>query len=134
MQHDDILRVGGDTQALLNFEYRIPIEGPITLAPFVDVGNSWVLDSKALLRQVSDSLGNTQAQNVRFLSGTNSGVRVSTGVELQITLPMINLPFRLIFAVNPTRINRTYVGPSFGNPVSIREPFQGFKFTIGKTF
>jgi outer membrane protein insertion porin family len=134
VQHDDILRVGGDTQALLNFEYRIPIAGPITLAPFVDVGNSWVLDTKSLRRQVSDALGNMQAQNVRFLPGSNSGIRVSTGVELQITMPLINLPFRLIFAVNPTRINQTYVGPNFGNPISIREPFQGFKFTIGKTF
>jgi outer membrane protein assembly factor BamA len=98
------------------------------------VGNSWVLNSKALSRQVSDSLGQTTLQNVNFLSGTNSGVRVSTGIELQITMPVINLPFRLIFGVNPGRIDRTYVGPSAGTPISIHQPFQGFRFSIGKTF
>ena len=29
---------GGDTQGVFNYEYRIPIIGPVTLAPFVDVG------------------------------------------------------------------------------------------------
>jgi len=131
---DDIVHVGGDTQALFNFEYRIPIAKPITLAPFVDIGNSWVLNSKALSRQVSDSLGQVSLQNINFLPGTNSGLRVSTGVELQITLPVINLPLRLIFALNPSRIDRTYIGPSAGTPVSIQQPFQGFRFAIGKTF
>jgi outer membrane protein insertion porin family len=132
--YDDIVHVGGDTQAVFNFEYRIPIAGPITLAPFVDVGNSWVTNSKSLLRQVTDPLGQTSLQNVQFLSGTNSGLRVSTGLELQITMPVINVPFRLIFALNPSRINQTYVGPSAGTPLSIKEPFQGFRFSIGKTF
>jgi outer membrane protein insertion porin family len=131
--YDDIVHVGGDTQAVFNFEYRIPIAGPITLAPFVDIGNSWVINSKSLLRQVTDPLGQTSLQNVKLLSGTNSGLRVSTGLELQITMPVINIPFRLIFALNPNRINQSYVGPT-GTPLSIHQPFQGFKFTIGKTF
>ena len=29
---------GGDTSGVFNYEYRIPIFGPVTLAPFVDVG------------------------------------------------------------------------------------------------
>ena len=29
---------GGDTAAVFNFEYRIPIVGPVTLAPFIDAG------------------------------------------------------------------------------------------------
>jgi len=131
---DDIVHVGGDTQALFNFEYRIPIAKPITLAPFVDIGNSWVLNTKALLRQVTDPLGQVSLQNISFLPGTNSGLRVSTGVELQITLPVINLPLRLIFALNPSRIDRTYIGPSASTPVSVQQPFQGFRFAIGKTF
>jgi outer membrane protein insertion porin family len=133
-QYDDIVRVGGDTQALLNFEYRIPLAGPITLAPFIDVGNSWVLNPNALRRQVTDSLGQTQLENVRLLSGTNTGLRVSTGAELQLTLPVINLPFRLIFAFNPSRIDQVYTGPTAGTAVPVREPWHGFRFTIGKTF
>ena len=31
--------IGGDTQLLGNFEYRIPIFGPATLAAFADVGS-----------------------------------------------------------------------------------------------
>ena len=124
----------GDTQALFNFEYRIPIAGPITLAPFADVGNTWVLKKRALLRQVVDSAGHVRQEGVRFLPGTNSGVRISTGLELQVVMPVINQPFRLIFALNPGRINRTYVGPIGGLPFSIREPGRDIKFTVGKTF
>jgi outer membrane protein insertion porin family len=131
---DDIVHVGGDTQGLFNFEYRIPITGPFTLAPFFDVGNTWVLNRNALLRNVTDSLGQVSAQSVNLLPGTNSGLRISTGVELQITLPIINLPMRLIFAVNPSRIDRTYIGPTVGTPINVQQPFQGFRFSIGKTF
>jgi outer membrane protein insertion porin family len=131
---DDIVHVGGDTQGLFNFEYRIPITGPFTLAPFLDVGNTWVLNRNALLRNVTDSLGQVSAQSVNLLPGTNSGLRISTGVELQITLPVINLPMRLIFAVNPSRIDRTYIGPTVGTPINVQQPFQGFRFSIGKTF
>src|SRR5262249_30384631 len=80
--YDDVVHVGGDAQAVFNFEYRIPIAGPVTLVPFLDAGNSWVLDTKALLRQVTDPLGQTSLQSVKFLPGTNSGLRVSTGLEL----------------------------------------------------
>jgi outer membrane protein insertion porin family len=131
---DDIVHVGGDTQAVFNLEYRIPLVRSITLAPFVDIGNSWVINSKSLLRQVTDPRGQASLQGVNFLPGTNSGLRVSAGVELQITMPIINLPLRLIFAFNPSRIDRTYVGPSAGTPLSIQQPSQGFRFSIGKTF
>src|SRR5207247_1781767 len=30
---------GGDTQLLFNLEYRIPIIGPVSFAPFIDVGS-----------------------------------------------------------------------------------------------
>ena len=29
---------GGDTAGVFNYEYRIPIVGPVTLAPFIDAG------------------------------------------------------------------------------------------------
>jgi outer membrane protein insertion porin family len=132
--YDDIVHVGGDTQAVFNLEYRIPIAGPISLVPFFDAGNSWAIDTKSLLRQVTDPLGQVTTQSVKFLPGTNSGFRVSTGLELQINVPYINLPFRLTFAVNPERINRTYIGPSAGTPIPVNSPFRGFKFSIGKTF
>src|SRR5439155_6024863 len=41
---DDIVYVGGDTQLVWNLEYRIPIVGQVvSLVPFADIGNAWVL-------------------------------------------------------------------------------------------
>jgi outer membrane protein insertion porin family len=132
---DDIVYVGGDTQGVLNVEYRIPIIGRVvTAAPYFDVGNAWVLQKSQLTRQVFDSEGKLQTEAVRFLPGTNSGFRTSTGVELQVMMPVINAPFRLIFAFNPNRIDRTYFGAATGLPFFIREKGRDFKFTVGRTF
>jgi outer membrane protein insertion porin family len=132
--YDDVTYVGGDTQAAFNLEYRIPLAGPLTLAPFLDVGNAWTLKDNALRRYTSDKDGNVRREDVRFVPGTNSGIRSSAGVELQVVLPVINQPFRLIFAVNPNRISRTYQGPVAGTPFAIREPWKSFRFSVGKTF
>src|SRR5262245_14999328 len=131
---DDTVPVGGDTQTVMNFEYRIPLAGPITLAPFVDAGGSWVFQKKLLQRQVIDSEGNVRTEGVRFLPGTNSGFRASTGVELQVIMPVINAPFRLIFAYNPLRIDRNFFGIANGLPFQIRDPRKDIKFTVGRTF
>src|SRR5204863_1939684 len=119
---DDIVYVGGDTQGVLNVEYRIPIIGRVvTAAPYFDIGNAWVLKKSQLTRQVYDSEGKLQTETVRFLPGTNSGFRTSTGVELQVMMPVINAPFRLIFAFNPNRIDRTYFGTATSLPFFIGE-------------
>ena len=41
---------------------------------------------------------------------------------------------RLIFAFNPNRIDRTYLGSASGLPFSILESKRDFKFTVGRTF
>ena len=33
---------GGDTEIITNFEYRVPIAGPVTLAAFLDAGSAFV--------------------------------------------------------------------------------------------
>ena len=77
---DGIAYVGGDTSAVANLEYRIPITGDIlTLAPFLDVGNSWVTRKSQLKREVVQPGGTIGFEDVRLLPGTNSGVRASTG-------------------------------------------------------
>ena len=45
--------------------------------------------------------------NITPLSHTNYVVRMSTGIELQVILPVVNAPFRLYYAYNPLRINTT---------------------------
>ena len=131
---DDIAFVGGDTSAVMNMEYRIPLVGPITMAPFLDVGNSWVTNKDQLRRRSTDSDGNVTFEEVSFLPGTNSGIRASTGMELQVIMPVINAPFRLIFAYNPFRIDQTFFGPVMNAPFSFREQLRAIKFTVGRTF
>jgi outer membrane protein insertion porin family len=132
---DDIVYVGGDTQGVANLEYRIPLVGNIVImAPFLDIGNTWVLKKDQLRREFTDSEGNLQTEGVKFLPGTNSGIRTSTGVEFQVMMPVINAPFRLIFAFNPNRIDRTYLGTATGLPFHIFEKGRDFKFTVGRTF
>jgi outer membrane protein insertion porin family len=120
----------------MNLEYRIPIVSQIvTLAPFFDAGNAWVWDKAQLTRHIlNPATGQLDTVPVQFLPGTNSGIRTSTGLELQIMLPVIRAPFRIIYAQNPNRINNTFVGPTFGTPFSINQKAHDFKFTIGRTF
>jgi outer membrane protein insertion porin family len=132
---DDIVYVGGDTQGILNVEYRIPIVGrTVTLAPFMDIGNAWVVRKDQLTREVVNFDGVPTREIAQFLPGTNSGIRMSTGVEVGVTLPVLNAPFRIILAWNPQRIDRVYQGPTTGLPFALSEQKRGFKFTVGKTF
>jgi len=133
--YDDIVWVGGDTQGVLNVEYRIPIVGRVfTMAPYFDIGNAWVVRKNQLTRQILNSSGEFTTEQVRFLPGTNSGFRTSTGLELQVMMPVINAPFRLIFAANPNRINSLFHGSATGLPFEIRQKAHDFKFTVGRTF
>jgi outer membrane protein insertion porin family len=132
--YDDIVQVGGDTQALMNIEYRIPIMGPITLAPFLDAGNTWVIRKSQLLREIADAEGNLTTETASFMPGTNSGIRVSFGVELQVIVPVVNAPVRFIWAVNPITLNNVFLGPVTGTPFQIFQPKRDFKFSVGRTF
>ena len=132
---DDIVYVGGDTQSVLNIEYRIPIVGrTVSVAPFLDVGNAWVVKKEQLTRSVYNFDGILTQETAHFLPGTNSSVRASTGIEVGVTLPVLNAPFRVIFAWNPKRLDRVYHGPATGLPFAFSEKPHDFKFTVGKTF
>jgi outer membrane protein insertion porin family len=132
---DDIAYVGGDTTAVANLEYRIPIAGEVlTLAPFLDIGNSWAVNRSQLQREVVQPDGSIRVDPVEFIPGTNVGLRASTGVELQVLMPVINAPFRLIYFYNALRLDRTLKLPASGQDIILREQEKGFKFTVGKTF
>jgi outer membrane protein insertion porin family len=132
--YDDIAYVGGDTQGILNLEYRIRIIGPVTVSPFFDLGNTWVTRKQELTRSFVDTDGSLAKETARFLAGTNSGFRASTGVEIGVILPMFNVPFRLIFGYNPLRLNRETIGPTTGLPFLLKQPEKVMKFSIGRTF
>ena len=131
---DDIVYTGGDTQAIFNFEYRIPIIGQtVSMVPFMDLGNTWVTKADELTR-VINTPGQIQVLPAQFLPGTNSGLRMSTGIEFQVIMPVLNAPFRIDYALNPFRIDSTFIGPVTGIPFGIHQPAHDFKFTVGRTF
>jgi outer membrane protein insertion porin family len=130
---DDIVSVGGDTQAIFNFEYRIPLIGhTVSLVPFMDIGNAWVLKKQELERKIVTPT-EIDVLPAQFLPGTNSGLRMSTGIEFQVIMPVLNAPFRVDWVLNPARIDGNFVGPN-GFPFGIHQPSHDFKFTVGRTF
>jgi outer membrane protein insertion porin family len=176
---NQIIFPGGDTSFVGNVEYRIPIVGPVTLAPFVDTGMDFISRTSQL------RIANTQvvtlattnygcpylnpnyscAGTVRLpvsaelipISGTNYQPYMSTGLELQVVLPIVNAPFRIYYAYNPLRLDQ-YVAPvspitrsmfpqgaagdyTFANATALynpayllREPRKTFRFTVATTF
>jgi len=132
---DQITFPGGDLSIVTNFEYRITIYGPVALAPFMDAGiDPIVRPSQLQIAQVQyDSVisqpfgcpgqdpANATAtgtgcypgallnpppkQQLQVLGSTNWRPRMSTGLELQMFLPVINAPFRIYWAYNPLRLD-----------------------------
>jgi len=122
---ESAIPVGGDTAALFTTEYRIPIAGPLQVSGFVDLGTSMVLNTNNLRLFGPDTFINLQEE-------TNHVVRASTGAEIQFMLPMINQPFRLIFAYNPMILNSDIVVDGVRFP--LREPRHSIKFSVGYSF
>ena len=124
---------GGDLSLNANAEYRITIAGPVAIAPFVDAGMDPILRTSQL--QVNpiqfQNLENTIfgcptppspsngyvcqngsrlptgtfSQYLKPVPGTNWVVRMSTGIELQTMLPVVNAPFRIYYAYNARRLD-----------------------------
>ena len=174
-----IVQPGGDFSTFGNVEYRISIVGPVTLAPFMDIGVDPIIRQSQLRinsGQLSDintasfgcpaldiSFNCVGGQHLTFsqflkpAAGTNWTPRMSTGLELQVMLPVINAPFRIYWAYNPVRLYGTATSPtaitrnmfpegaagdytyqqainSFGSNFTLREPRKTFRFTVATTF
>ncbi len=154
-----IIFPGGDTQTVGNFEYRVPIAGPVTLAAFFDAGMNFVWRKSQLsvapsrLAELATQFPNTQFEGrIQLVPGTNMQPRTSTGLELQVLLPVVNAPFRLYWAYNLNRL-RTTLAPTlvvdrsmfpneltyqqallYAQPIHLAEPLKTFRFTISRTF
>jgi outer membrane protein insertion porin family len=209
--------IGADTQLLGNFEYRVPLFGPLSAAAFADIGTvfnlrkgrdqifstllqpdspflsslGFIQCAKAPLGVAAASLsalaacadnsplafsltGGLVARDGRlvtveelneklgvgpvgpdglpfgfqtvFLRGeaqTNTAVRLSQsafskfsdfrsslGAEVRIQLPIVNVPFRLIYAYNP----QARRGLNSQVPLFFNEDRSVFRFSIGRTF
>lgn len=193
--------IGGDTQILGNFEYRIPIFGPVALAAFADIGTVFNLrktgtqfiNSNFLRDDLLIGAGSLTALSVlnqpelnnfnnlfirngnvvtraqyeeacrllpfgcpnsippgfqpvflrgevqtnRLLEVDNSAFdsigdfRSSVGLELRVQVPVVNVPFRLIYFYNPNaKIGQVAELPGLNLPGKR----SGFRFTVGRTF
>jgi outer membrane protein insertion porin family len=103
---------GGDTQLVTNLEYRIPIFGPVTLAAFFDAGvNKLAFFNQLKLNPDRVTTLNAQFPEAAFkdravLAKGTQDTRASTGLELQVLLPVVNAPFRIYYAYNPLRVEK----------------------------
>jgi len=154
-----IIFPGGDTQVVTNLEYRIPIFGPVTLALFADAGvNRILIPSQLRMNPGQVDLLNAQFPQAAFtgkviIAPGTQNVRMSTGVEIQVVLPVVQAPFRVYWAYNPLRVeenlqppvvadrsyfpnNATFLQSLFtaGQAYPFFERASTFRFTIGRTF
>jgi outer membrane protein insertion porin family len=114
----EVVTPGGDLQTFGNFEYRIPIiKNTVSLVPFFDAGVNRVLRPSQLTLDPQHVLDlNEQfptagfSNQVQIAAGTQK-VRASTGLELDVTLPVVNAPFRIYFAYNPMRLDTNLQTP-----------------------
>ncbi len=196
----DFQLIGGDTQLLGNFEYRVPIFGPISLAAFADIGtvfnlrktgtqnvnsnflpddtflqpgtltlllqrknpalpqpeigvnsllflNNRLVTTFELQRLINVNSPDLQLIQPLYLRGeaqTNAQLlvneaafnkfgdyRASVGMELRVQVPVVNVPFRLIYFYNPNgKFGQTKELPGLFLPGKR----SGFRFTVGRTF
>ncbi|MGE0866364.1 MAG: outer membrane protein assembly factor BamA, partial [Vicinamibacterales bacterium] len=96
--NDNHAATGGTSFVLFNAEYYYDLLPQVRALVFHDAGQAWDDTQKIDLRQL----------------------RTSTGIEVRVTLPVINVPFRLIYAWN-------FYRDSFQKP-------RGFRFAVGTTF
>ena len=99
------LVLGGNKSLLFNAEYLISIANPVRLILFYDAG------------QVVDEGQSFATRNFR----------TSTGAEVRFFMPVLNVPFRLIFAHNPQRDG------VLDNNFQPAKKFV-FRFAVGSTF
>ena len=123
--------LGGNKSLLFNVEQNITIAGPVRAILFYDAGQV------AAGRGSAGGTGRSFTPPVRSFgtiarrparaSRLDSEFKTSTGVEIRFFMPVLNVPFRLIFAYNPQRAG------VLDNNLQPQKAFQ-FRFAVGSTF
>ena len=110
---------GGDAQLVGNAEYRIPLMGPVTIAPFLDVGLNTVLRPSQLrlsdqaVEALREAFPRVEIGNqLTLVPDTNARLRSSAGLEVVVNLPIVNAPFRVYWAYNLSRLSQNIVIPA----------------------
>jgi outer membrane protein insertion porin family len=141
--------IGGNKSLLFNAEYLINIAGPVRLVLFADagqvrdVGETFVWKESVYTSRpgtppvvtLTDPLAgvllidpdNPPPPLERVKLGEYSAFKSSIGAEIRFFMPVLNVPFRLIFAMNPSR------GGVLDNQLLPEKKFK-FRFAVGSTF
>jgi outer membrane protein insertion porin family len=141
-----LLVLGGNKSRLFNAEYLINIAGPVRLVLFADAGQvrdrgeNFAWSEPVIQRTVGGVLSGSildpntvlnpfpfQPDVTTTTVGKASAFKTSIGAEVRFFMPVLNVPFRLIFAMNP---NRYGVLDNNLNP----EKKYKFRFAVGTTF
>jgi outer membrane protein insertion porin family len=140
------LVLGGNKSLLFNVEQNINIAGPVRLILFFDAGQvrpqgqgfGWTqdvlqvdlasVDRPVLFDPNTGGLSDPNAPPVPMKLVTQKAFKTSTGAEVRFFMPVLNVPFRLIFAYNPSR-----EGVMDQSTLRPQDAFQ-FRFAVGTTF
>ena len=139
--------LGGNKSLLFNAEYMFSIASQVRLVAFYDTGQvrdfgqrfGWKEDVTEFIPPVTPVLtdffvspnvltvpGAATSLQTR-VTGQTSAFKTSTGLELRFFMPVLNVPFRLIYSFNP---QRTGVLDNNLNPAKK----SAFRFAVGTTF
>jgi outer membrane protein insertion porin family len=137
--------LGGNKSLLFNAEYLITIAQPVRLVLFYDAGQvrdlgqrfGWNEDVTEMvfppLPQLTDPFATVTLTDpnspgpTSTVIGRTSAFKTSTGAEVRFFMPVLNVPFRLIFAYNPQRVG------VLDNNLLPAKKFT-FRFAVGSTF
>jgi outer membrane protein insertion porin family len=144
---DTAVVLGGNKSLLFNAEYLIHIAGPVRLVLFADAGQvrdtgenfAWkepVIQRNVQGQLIADSildpyyLFNPITFTPRVTTeevGEAAAFKTSIGAEIRFFMPVLNVPFRLIFAMNPSRYG------VLDNNLQPEKKYK-FRFAVGTTF
>jgi outer membrane protein insertion porin family len=139
------LVLGGNKSLLFNAEYLITIAGPVRLVLFMDAGQvrnlgqnfAWKEDIVEVVPPPGPllfdpftttrlSVGERPPVVTRVI-GQTAAFKMSEGAEVRFFMPVLNVPFRLIFAHNGSRVG------VLDNNFQPAKRFT-FRFAVGTTF
>jgi outer membrane protein insertion porin family len=121
------LVLGGNKSLLFNVEEQFTIAGPVRLIAFYDAGQ---VQPGPTLQGPPAFVPDGGSIDTVIKPGQSFNLqdwKTSTGLEIRFFMPVLNVPFRLIFAYNPQRSG------VLDNTLLPQKAFQ-FRFAVGSTF
>jgi outer membrane protein insertion porin family len=142
---ESVVVLGGNKSLLFNFEYMFSIASQVRILAFYDAGQVRDFGQPFGMKEnltefraatppaLLDPFATSQLvdpnapSNSTVVVGQTSAFKTSTGVELRFFMPVLNVPFRLIYSFNPQRAG--VLDNNLRPAKSVT-----FRFAVGTTF